>query len=201
MKPHLLERLKMDRLHVAPRTLDLSPVHLRERFRDIWAPLEELARRLRPLPAGLVRYWLAQRGGHAIIVHHPSRYEVGEQPFGSQSLHNVAYVSLSDLASDSIEALVAVGNLLDHLLGSGGKEDPWLSSGGGTDTPLREVGARIAEYFPLGYGFDKIACADPNAYFARSLAQYLYDRRSLNAADPLIEKLLRQTLLSDAFWR
>lgn len=121
MKPHLLERLKMDRLHVAPRTLDLSPVHLRERFPNIWAPLEELARRLRPLPAGLMRYWLAQRGGHAIIVHHPSRYEVGEQPFGSQSLHNVAFVSLSDLASDSIEALVVVGNLLDHLLGSGGR--------------------------------------------------------------------------------
>lgn len=201
MKPHLLERLKMDRMHVAPRTLDLSPLHLRERFGNIWAPLEELTRRLRPLPAGLVRYWLAQRGGHVIIVHHPSRYEAGDQPFGSQSLHNVAYVSLSDLASDSIEALVVVGNLLDHLLGSGGEEGPWLSSGGGTNSPLREVGARIAEYFPLGHGFDEMARTDPNAYFARSLAQYLHDRRSLNAADPLVEKLLRQTLLSDAFWR
>jgi len=201
MKAHVFEQLKIDRMHVAPRALDLSSRQVRERFDNIWAPVEELARRLRPLPAGLVRFWLEQRGGHVIIAHYPSRYDVGEESFGRQSLLNVAHVTVSDLARDSLEALVPVGHLLDHLLGSAGaKGGLWLSDGGGMDSALREVGARVVEFYPLGYGFDEMACSDPHAYFARSFALYLYDRRSLNVADPLVEKLLRRTLFSDAFW-
>jgi hypothetical protein len=180
--------------------LELSPL-AQKRFSHIWAPLDDLVARLRALPTGLVRFWLDQPVGHVVITHQSSRYEPGEQPLKRQVLHNVAYVGASALAQDSLEALVPVGHLLDHLLGSSGAADGlWLSEGGGVDPALREVGARIVELFPLGHGFDEAACHDVHAYFARSLALYLQDRRALNFADPLMEKLLRTALLSQSFW-
>jgi hypothetical protein len=202
MKGQILERLKVDRLHVAPRALELSPANTQRHFKHIWAPLDELLSRLRPLPAGLVRFWLDRPGGHIMITHLPSRYDPEEQAFKQQALRNIAFVRLSELAEGSLEALVPLGYLLDHLLGSGGSVDsPWLSEGGGIDPVLREVGGRVRELFPLGYGFDEAACGDARTYFARSLALYLYDRRALNVADPQIERLLRTTVLSEAFWR
>lgn len=197
-----LERLKIDRLHVTARALELSPAAVQERFKHIWAPLDDLSRQLTVLPAGLVRFWLAQPGGHVVITHLPSRYEPGIQTLKRQVLHHVAYVRLSDLETATLEALVPIGHLLDHLLGSGGAMDePWLSEGGGVNQRLRQVGQRVQALFPLGYGFDQAACADVRSYFARSLALYLHDRRALNVADPQIERLLQTTLFSDAFWR
>jgi len=201
MKKQTFERLKVDRIHVAPRALELSSQAAQQRFTHIWAPLEELLTRLQPLPEGLVRFWLKQPGGHVVITHLPSRYDAGEHLLKRLVLRNVAHIAVSDLALDSLEALVPAGYLLDHLLGSAGAEGGlWLSDGGGVNPALREVGARVVELFPLGYGFDEAACTDPHAYFARSLALYLHDRRALNVADPLMERLLRSTLLSDAFW-
>ncbi len=195
------EQLKVDRIHVAPRALELSPLAARQRFPHIWAPLEELLARLQALPAGLVRFWLQQPHGHVVITHLPSCYEAGEQPQKHRMLCSVAYIAVSDLAKSSLEALVPVGHLLDHLLGSGGEETLWLSEGGGVCPALRKVGARMVKLFPLGHAFDAAARNDAHAYFARSLALYLYDRRALNVADPLMEKLLHTTLCSDAFWR
>jgi hypothetical protein len=197
-----LERLKIDRLHVTARALELSPAAVQQHFKHIWDPIDDLSRQLRILPAGLVRLWLDQPGGHVVITHMPSRYEPGTQTLKRQVLRNVAYVRLSDLATVPLEALVPVGRLLDHLLGSGGAtEEPWLSQGGGVNLSLREVGRRVGALFPLGYGFDQAACVDVRSYFARSLALYLHDRRALNVADPQIERLLRTTILSNAFWR
>jgi len=197
-----LERLKIDRLHVTARALELSPAAVQQHFKHIWAPLDGLSRQLRILPLGLIGFWLAQPGGHVVITHMPSRYEPGIQPLKRQVLHNVAYIRLSDLVSAPLEALAPVGHLLDHLLGSGGAtEEPSLSEGGGVNLSLRQVGQRVGALFALGYGFDQVACADVRSYFARSLALYLHDRRALNIADPQIERLLRTTILSDAFWR
>jgi hypothetical protein len=202
MKGQILVRLKVDRLHVAPRALELSPANTQRRFKHIWAPLDELLSQLRPLPAGLVRFWLDQPGGHIMITHLPSHYEPGEQAFKHGLLRNIAFLRLSELAEGSLEALVPLGHLLDHLLGNGGAlEGLWLSEGGGIDPVLREVGGRVHKLFPLGYGFDEAACGDARTYFARSLALYLHDRRELNVADPQIERLLRTTVLSAAFWR
>ena len=202
MDKHTSERLKVDRIHVAPRALELSSPVAQQRFRHTWAPLDDLVAKLQTLPTGLVRFWLRQPAGHVVITHLSSRYEPGEQRVKRQVLRNVAYVGIADLAQDSLEALVPIGHLLDHLLGSSGTaEGRWLSEGGGGSQALREVGARVVKLFPLGYGFDEAACGDVRAYFARSLALYLLDRRALNVADPLIEKLLRTALLSDAFWR
>ena len=202
MRKHVFERLKIDRIHVTPRALELSSRSVQQRFAHIWAPLEELLKRLQRLPEGLARFWLELPTGHVVITHLPSHYKIGDQVLKRQVLHNVAYVGISDLAQGSLEALVPIGHLLDHLLGNAGTDDaPWLSEGAGVNLALRQVGTRVAELFPLGYGFDEAACSDPHAYFARSLALYMLDRRALNVADPLMEKLLRTTLFSDAFWR
>ncbi len=195
-------RLKLERLHVAPRALDLSPPEAQRCFASVWAPLEVLSLRLKGLPTGLVRFWLRQPAGHVVVTHLTSRYEPGEHLLKHDVLCNVAYVGLPDLAQGSPDALVPVGHLLDHLLGNAGAgQGLWLSAGGGTSPALQEVGTRVAELFPLGHGFDAQARADVRAYFARSLALYWHDRRALNAADPLLERLLRTTLCADAFWR
>lgn len=202
MTGQILGRLKVDRLHVAPRALELSPAATQRRFKHIWAPLDLLLSLLRPLPGELVRFWLAQPGGHVVITHLPSHYEPGEQAFKRHHLRNIAFVRLFDLDEGALEALVPLGHLLDHLLGNGGtSEGLWLSQGGGVYPALREIGTRVRELFPLGYGFDKAACTDAQTYFARSLALYLHDRHALNVADPQIERLLRTTVLAEAFWR
>jgi hypothetical protein len=202
MKIQVLQELKTERIHVAPRALDLASAPVQQRFPHLWAPLEALAGKLQPLPVGLVRFWLEQPGGHVVITHLSSYYDPGDWLLKGNLLRNIAYVGLSDLAGGSLEALVPVGHLLDHLLGNGGQpEGLWLSEGGGADPVLQKVGTRFAELFPLGHGFDMLAHHDRRSYFARSLALYLHDRRALNVADPLIERLLRTTLFSAAFWR
>lgn len=202
MHQKVLARLKIERMHLAPRALELSPAPVVKRFPRIWTPLDALSERLRNLPTDLVLFWLQQPGGHMVITHSSSRYEAGECRLKRTALRNVAYVGLSDLAQGSLEALVPVAHLLDHLLGNGGApEGHWLSEGGGVNAMLQEIGARIEDLFHLGHGFDAWACSGVRTYFARSLALYLHDRHTLNVADPLLERLLRTTLCADAFWR
>jgi len=202
MKTRVLQELKVERIHVAPRALDLASEPVQQRFPHVWAPLEALLGELQPFPEGLVRFWLEQTGGHVVITHLASYYDPGDWLLKDKLLHNMAYVGLSDLAESSLEALVPVGHLLDHLLGNGGQlEGRWLSEGGGADLALQQVGARVAELFLLGHGFDEAASRDSRSYFARSVALYLQDRRALNVADPLLARLLRSMLFSDRFWR
>ena len=202
MRDQPLQRLKIDRIHVAPRALELSPVDSQQRYMDMWSLLDDVVIRLRPLPVGLVRFWLGLKNGHVVLTHVPPRYEAGAWSFGRAVLHNVACIRVSDLAQGSLDAWVPLGHLLDHLMGTGGSPDgAWLSDGGGINQALQAVGARVAELFPLGYGFDEAARQDVRSYFARSLGLYLQERRTLNVADPQMEKLLRATVLSEAFWR
>lgn len=187
---------------MAPRALDLAPPEARRRFPHLWAPLEELSSRLKALPTGLARFWLQQPAGHVVVTHLASRYEPGEGLLKHQVLWDIAYVGISDLAQGSLEALVPIARCLDHLLGNGGAiAGLWLSEGGGATPALQRVGARVAELFPLGHGFDEQSRTDVRTYFARSLALYWHDRHALNAADPLLERLLRTTLCADSFWR
>jgi hypothetical protein len=202
MTNQALETLKADRIHLAPCALELSPQEAQRRFAAVWAPLQELALRLRPMPPGLVRFWLERPSGHIVITHSSSRYPPGRQLLKRHALDNVAFVSVADLAREGLDALVPVGHLLDHLLGNGGDAGgPWLSEGGGFTDRLRTVGGRVAELFPLGHAIDAAANASPRAYWARSVAQYLHNRNSLNLADPLVERLLRTTVFAGAFWR
>jgi hypothetical protein len=202
MNEQTLRRLTLERIHLLrPRELEESPAHVRQCYSTLWAPLSELARRLQTLPSGLQSVWLDSPGGHVVITHLRSRYAPGEYALNTNILVNVALVSVADLAMDSFDALLPITSLLDHLLGNdGSKEGCWLSEGGGRNAALQGVGRRITALFPLGHGFDALARADVRAYFARSLALYLHDRSALNVADPLLEKLVRTTLMSDRFW-
>ena len=195
------DRLKVDRVHLTPRALDLSPAHVRRQYGSVWEPLTDYLHRIRACPDGLLRFWQRQLGGHVVITHLASQYNEGEMLLKSGSVRNVAQVCLANLAGDSLEALVPLGRLLDHLLGSGGAPDgKRLSDGEGVCRRLQRLGGRIQRLFPLGHGFDAPACQDAQSYFARSVALYLHDRRALNTADPLMERLLRTTLFGPAFW-
>jgi len=192
MESKTFTQIKLERIHVTPRALELSPQSVQQRFAVVWDPLEELLIRLKNLPIGLLRAWLKQPDGHVVITHLPSRYAPGREMLKRHVLRNVAYVSVADLAKDTADALVPVGHLLDHLLGNGGGDSgAWLS----------EVGRRVRGLFLLGDGADATARANVRDYWACSFAGYLHDRESLNVADPLMEKLLRATMLAPAFWR
>ena len=92
--------------------------------------------------------------------------------------------------------------MLDHFLGCLGQDrGVWLATGDGVTPVPPRVGQRIAQLFPLGNAADRLAAQDPRTYLARSAGLYLVDRRALNVADSLLERLLRATLFWDAFWR
>ena len=136
-----------------------------------------------------------------VITHLASGYNEGVMLLKSGPVRNVAQVCLADLAGGSLEALVPLGRLLDHLSGSAGApQGVRLSDGAGVSARLERLGGRIQRLYSLGHGFDELACQDAQSYFARSAALYLQDRRALNVADPLMEKLLRRTLFSQEFW-
>jgi hypothetical protein len=93
-----------------------------------------------------------------------------------------------------------VANLLDHLLGSDGRDGgPWLSEGSGRSPAWQEVAERLQRQFHLGYGPEEIQDR-PQAYFAWGLRTYLTDRQALNVLDPGLERLLRTTIMDSQFW-
>lgn len=191
----LLRRLKRERLHVEPGTLEKSPAAVQRQFAHAWAPADLLLERLAAWPVGLVAYWLAAPAGHVVFTAAPTAYLPGALPWPSGGLPAVARLSLAGLL-EGRPALEALAELVDHLLGSlGDAQGPRLSDGAGTTPALRDVGRRLAELASLGYG-----PGGPHAYFAWAFAGYWLDRQSLNTADPLAERLLRTTLCSEEFW-
>jgi hypothetical protein len=120
---------------------------------------------------------------------------------GQRQAHNVAFVSVDDLARDNDRPLHVIGHLIDHHMGCGGDPDgQWLSQGGGVNSSWLEAGARLSRLFALGYGVDEVAQHNVKDYFAQSLAYFCRDRQRLNAADPQIYKWFRSTLWDRAFW-
>lgn len=197
-----LQRLKLSKIHLTPRLLERCPRHIVEQFDNPWAPVEELARRLHPLPTSLIRFLTCIPQGHMVLTSGPSSYEPGAQALRGRELKAVASISLIDLGKEPLRALHMVGHLLDHLLGcQGAPEGEWLSDGHGLSPSWAEIGQRVSALRELGYAVDEAAKASPRQYFARSVAWYIYDRRQLNVADPQIERLLRQTLFDENFCR
>jgi hypothetical protein len=199
-KGELLRALQLKKLHIEPEALRLSPANIQRRYEHNWAPIAELAGRLRPWPEGLLRYVLRHQRGHILLTHRPSSYQEGGVAFGRGELSGVAHISLGDMGG--LRYNHVLGHLLDDLLGRGDEpKGSWLSEGGGTHERLAEVGQRIQRLWPLGHGVDEVAQEGPRDYFAQSWAIYWHDSRRLNAADPLIFKLLRGTLVSPGFWK
>lgn len=164
--------------------------------------MQAMARQVKPLPPGLWDYLLACETGFVAIGTRQSNYIPGQATVRHRRLHNVAYVSIEDLARDNELPLHVLGHLIDHLLGCKGDPlGPWLSSGGGMTARWREAGQRLPRLFALGYAVDDTAQASVRDYFAQSLSLYCRDRHRLNVADPQIVKWFRSTLWDDSFWR
>lgn len=195
-----LQQLKLSKIHIIPRLLEHSSRRVAAQFDSLWAPMERLAQHLHPLPAALLQFLTHTPRGHIILTAGVSRYEVHTWSLREQELEAVAFVSLTDLVEEPLSALETVGHLLDHLLGcQGAPLGGWLSDGNGLNQSWKEVGRQVPLLFQLDYAIDEMAAATPRQYFARSVAWYIQDRHKLNMSDPLIERLLRQTLFSESF--
>jgi len=196
-----LRGLARRKLHLVPGALARLPTGIGEHFASPWTSVNILQLQLRPFPAGLLEFWTTHERGHVLIGSIDRGYVPGPQPWRRRVLDGVAYMALPDLATGSRRPLMLVGYLLDHLLGcSGAIEGAWLSDGGGITPRWRDVGGRLRELVSLGYSVSESGAHDAHAYLAGGLAAYCHDRRQLNVADPLLERLLRTTVMSDAFW-
>jgi hypothetical protein len=162
--------------------------------------MERLAQHLHSLPAPLLQFLTHIPRGHIVLTAGVSHYEVHTESLRGQELEAVAFILLADLVEEPLCALEMVGHLLDHLLGCRGAPlGGWLSDGRGLNQSWMEVGRQVPPLFEFGYAIDQMAAATPRQYFARSVAWYIQDRHELNVIDPLIERLLRQTLFSESF--
>ena len=197
-----LQRLKLSKIHLTPRLLERSSRRIAVQFDSVWAPVEEVARHLRLLPIALVQFLNHVPRGHIVLTAGASSYELITQSLRGRELEAVALVSLTDLVEEPLCALQMVGHLLDHLLGcQGAPQGGWLADGHGLSRSWMEIGKQIPALFELGYAIDETAALSPRQYFARAVAWYIQDRHRLNVADPLIERLLRQTVFNESFCR
>ena len=163
--------------------------------------MDALFDHVRLLPAGLWPYLLGCAGGYLLISPGESAYQPGPAELRGRAVHNVAYISVGDLAAGNERPLHVLGHLLDHYLGCAGDlTGPWLTAGGGCRPRWQQAAGRLPGLYALGYGVDDVARASIDDYLAQSLAIYCRDRRRLNVADPPIEKWLRTTLFDAAFW-
>jgi hypothetical protein len=189
------------RVRSTPRLLAQAPRWVCQVFGHDWAPVEALSVQAHLLPARLWDYMLSCAGGFAVIHLGESQYLSGPATIRGRSLHNVAFVSVEDLARDNDRPLHVTGHLIDHHLGCGGAPDGlWLTAGGGVTSAWQQAANRLAGLYNLGYGVDEVACSSIQDYFAQSLAVYCRDRQRLNVADPQICRWLRDTLFDERFW-
>lgn len=169
-------------------------------FASQWAPVERWADYLRRLPAGMITF-LAEHPRGRLLVSDRTAYIPDKVDLAGHEYTRVCLCDIRQLDTP-FAGVYVVAQLLDHLLGCDGEPDgQWLSEGGGTAPALRELGRRIQELYALGYGVDEESRQNPRQYFARSLAWYASDRRALNTADPAVERLLKNTLMDDGFWK
>ncbi len=197
----LLETLWRDRMHTDPQAIDLAPLAVRQTFGSIWEPAERMRGYLSLLPAGLLSLWLGQARGHLIFTQLPSAYHPGTYTWRGREYGGVCTIGTTDLAQQPCTALMAVGDLIDHLLGSGLEADEaWLADGAGLTDSLRELAPRLAKLHALGYATPRGVTDTPRSYFSRTFALYLTDSAGLNIADPLAYRFFHHALLSDAWW-
>jgi len=195
--------LLREKIHLKPGDPTRLTIPFEESLlgRSTWAPARALANLLKPLPVEMLQWWLAQPTGHAVIGGRSSFYQPGPVEIKRRTLVNVVSVAPLDIMKDRAAVWSALGGLFDHLLGCGGNPHGlWLSEGGGVTPAWKDVGERVQEFFHLGYAPEE-ATQSPRAYFAWGFAMYLTRRRELNVIDPLLERLLRTTVMDGRFWR
>jgi hypothetical protein len=200
-KRALLAELWRDRMHTDPQALDLASAAVRAVLGSIWEPAERMRARLADLPEGMLALWRSTGRGHLVFGHLASRYVPGAQIWREQGMEGVCYLSVADIAGDPRAALVVVGDLIDHLLGSGALSGgAWFADGEVIVPALREIAAQFGRLHTLAYATPSGAVETPRAYFARTWALYMTDPVGLNTLDPLAYRLYRHTLMSGAWW-
>ncbi|MCS7220178.1 MAG: hypothetical protein RML36_03685 [Anaerolineae bacterium] len=168
--------------------------------RSAWAPALKLADRLQIFPSELLDWWAVQPTGHVVIGSGVSTYQPGPAQIGRRVLVNVVRIALLDLIHNEAAIFSALARLFDHLLGCNGEPAGlWLSEGGGCTPEWQAVGRRIQASYALGYAPSIVI--SPRDYFAWGIAIYCTDRRQLNLADPVLERLLRATVMNSSFWQ
>ena len=200
-KRAILQALKLEKFHIEPRALALSPESAREHYSHIFAPLDELLARLEPCPTGLLTLWLESVRGHVILSHQDTGYQEGEYRLRSGIVEAVAVIRVADLTESTHRAVQAVADLLNHLLGSRCEPGaPWLSDGKGITPELAEISTRLVTYSHLGYLVPDATPSGSREHFALALSSYLLNPAGMNTADPLTYKLLRRSVMSESFW-
>lgn len=195
-------RWLLERARLIPGLLVRCDPWIRRVFDHAWAPVQALGEHVSHLPDALLDYLLVYPGGFVAITSGESRYAPGTATLRGKTVHNVAYVSVEDLARNTERPLHVIGHLIDHQLGCGGAaEGTWLSEGGGQTAVWAEAGGRLPRLFGLGYGVDDLALSSVRDYFAQSLALYCRERQRLDVQDPQITKWFRSTLWDQGFWR
>jgi len=177
------------------------PASIYHSLKSLWEPVTIYSNILSPLPTLLVVLWANSPGGHLLFSGRDSEYLPEAVHVGGRELTSVAVISVPQLIGHGEEPLMATGKLIDHLLGSlCVPGEPALTDGFSKLHPrLEEVGRTVRELWSLGYGPEWTE-ASPSDYFSWGFARFVLDRKSLNVADPLLEKLLRHTIFSDRFW-
>ena len=189
------------KMHLEPHVWSLVPPSVQAAYEHPWQPAERLFDLVRPWPLGLLRAWQDSRRGHVIFGRLPSQYRPGPLPWREETLEGVCHISLQELLQEETRVLLALFQMMDHLLGSDGAPDgPWLSDGAGITPALAAVGAQVAQSYALGYWQGALEVRDAHDYFAHTLWLHLHDPRRLNVLDPLLHKLYRRTLMNDTFW-
>lgn len=188
------------RARLTPNLLAQAPPWVRATYDHPWAPMQAMASQLKCFPDDLWDYLLSQPTGF-IVIGKDSRYEPASIQLGEKELCGVAHVAIQDLARNNKRPLHVLSHLIDHHLGcQGHHEGPWMTQGSVARHEWTQAAQRLDRLFALGYGIDPVARANPQDYFAQSLAWYCQDRQKLNTADPQICKWFRSTIWNPSFW-
>lgn len=200
VRRHETGRVLIEKMGIEPSAWRRVPASVAARYDNQWGPVEELVLHLALLPVGLIGY-LADHPRGYFIIGDRTYYEPGTCEVQGKWLSNVVHLAIADVAS-SFTCLCITAALVDHLLGCNGERDGlWLSDGGGISPTLVQLGEQIRRLHELGYGVDVAARHSRHVYLAHSLAWYILDRRRLNIEDPLMERLLKRSLMNERFWR
>lgn len=189
------------KIHIRPDALARSRGDLHERLPSAWQAAIEIAHSLRGLPEDALLWWAEQAAGHILLTADERGYRVDPVEHGDDLLRGVALIPLRQILGERAQAAMCALQPLDHLLGCGGADGPWLSDGGGVSPRWAQIGGQIASLFALSYGLSEDARNDPHLYLAEGLWTAIHDRRRLNVADPKLARLLQSSLLSASFWR
>ncbi|MHB1317395.1 MAG: hypothetical protein ACYCYF_02125 [Anaerolineae bacterium] len=201
-KRALLEELWRSRIHTDPQAMERAPEPVRQIVSSLWEPAERIRARLAQLPEGLLSLWIESQRGHLVVTHRPSHYAAGIQQWRGRELDGVCYLTATDVLLHPYAAFAAIGDLLDHLLGSRGDSDGvWFADGEGATPELSQLAERFASLNNLGYATPEGGADSPRSYFGHTWALYMTDPGELNTLDPLAYRLYRHALMSQDWWK